>query len=210
MKYLFSFMLIFSGSVGHAGFPVLDVLEGKKLLADTAFMGTSLVMLLEEAGLEGDEAQALAQMSEESRLLQTEIERYQSLGAEVDSVSKFDLNRSQSIAHRVRDLAGLLRQLKTLTDLSIAASPEALSASLEVFEQNKRKKRESFQMKMMALDQSERMAEKRRRITERINRKETIERELAIIDSMSRRSPIKAIKIVGGNSRAKESSLFPW
>ena len=190
MKKLCSFLVLYflPVTIQASGMPIVDVNEITKQISDSLYLISSIENLIKESTGTSVDIQAVASLKNELTQLQRDISIYQAISDGVDDLGSSNFSKSNVFVDQINSIASHIRKLKTIVILaqSLGARPEAVNTSLNMLKDQRQREREKYEIALKALEEREKVAEKRRKITARIRFKRQLQKEVGIINKSSK------------------------
>jgi len=202
MKALSSFLLIFfSSSTLQAGMPVVDTNEVLKQLSDSLYFISSIDGLLNEVGVNGEEAASMMQLSREIQEYQKELALINQLQLATNDASQMDMGRSRVLIDQINSVTRHIQRIKRAIMLakSIGARPDAINSSMRILREERLRDKERFEIALETYEERERIAKLRRQMERQRGLHEAIENENEAIRRFSQKSGPRAIEFKKSN-----------
>lgn len=197
------FCMLFPLKTFAGGMPVFDTNELVGQLKDSLYLMSVIDDLLGEASGSGMDKDATNSYRHEVENLQREINKYNELNQNIEELSGAERSRSKVFIHQVKSITRHIQRVKRILTLAttVGARPEAVSSSLKVMEEKRKREKDQLEVALMALEAQDRVFQRRQKIKKERIRRDSLNRELSFIRNGQIKMPIK---LRPTNSRGEE------
>jgi len=181
--------------------PVVDTNEVLKQLSDSLYFISSIDGLLNEVGVNGEEAASMMQLSREIQEYQKELALINQLQLATNDASQMDMGRSRVLIDQINSVTRHIQRIKRAIMLakSIGARPDAINSSMRILREERLRDKERFEIALETYEERERIAKLRRQMERQRGLHEAIENENEAIRRFSQKSGPRAIEFKKSN-----------
>ena len=200
---ILSSLIIWSAPVFSAGLPVVDTNAMFQDMSDSIYTLSAVEDLLSEFNVSASDMSALIELRGELTRLQEDMYLFKEAYGDLRDLSQPQFYKARILADYITQVTQYIRKVKRFMILaqSMRNRPQALTAVLSMIREQRERDKDQFEAAMRAVEEKERVQAERTKLRRKIEARQTIDREYALITSGKSKMPVSTAKIDFGQRK---------